>query len=83
MLTRREHGRRELADKLVRKGCNAALAAKVVNELERERVLSEERFADALVRARQERGYGPLRIRREMEQKGLEPALIEHALNGA
>ncbi len=80
MLTRREHGRRELADKLVRRGCDAALAAEVVDALERERLLSEERFAEALVRVRQERGYGPLRIRREMEQKGVEPALIERAL---
>ncbi len=83
MLTRREHGRRELADKLVRKGCAAALAAEVVETLERERLLSEERFADALVRVRQERGYGPLRIRRELEQKGIEPVLIERALDTA
>lgn len=83
LLARREHARRELADKLARKGCDAALASEVVAALERERLLSEERFAEALVRARQERGYGPVRVRRELEQKGVAPELVERALEAA
>ena len=34
-------------------------------------LLSDERFAEALVRSRRRRGYGPMRIRRELQEKGL------------
>jgi regulatory protein len=34
-------------------------------------LLSDERFAEALVRSRRRRGYGPVRIRRELQEKGL------------
>ena len=34
-------------------------------------VLSDERFAESLVRSRRRRGYGPVRIRRELSEKGL------------
>lgn len=34
-------------------------------------LLSDERFAEAVVRSRRRRGYGPMRIRRELQEKGL------------
>lgn len=34
-------------------------------------VLSDERFAETLVRSRRRRGYGPARIRKELAEKGL------------
>ena len=50
----------------------AALAA--------ENMVSDERFIEALVHARRARGYGPLYIRRELEEKGVDSALIACAL---
>lgn len=80
-LARREHSRWELQDKLLKKGCSEALASEVLAELERERMLSDARFAESLVRARRERGYGPLRIQKEMQAKGVDPELIERCID--
>jgi regulatory protein len=75
-LARREHSRRELQDKLSKKGCDAALAAEVVNKLESERLVSDDRFMESLIRARRNRGYGPLRIQKELQEKGMAPEAI-------
>ena len=76
-LARREHSRAEVAAKLTRKGCDAALAEKVADALAAQGLLSDERFAEVLVRSRRHRGYGPVRIRHELKQKGLVPEAIE------
>jgi len=39
--------------------------------------LSDERFAEAYVRSRLERGFGPLRIRAELRERGVADALVE------
>jgi regulatory protein len=39
--------------------------------------LSDERLAEVVARSRRRRGYGPMRIRRELEQKGLASEAIE------
>ena len=48
----------------------------MVAELEAARLVSDERFAESLVRVRTERGYGPLRIERELHDKGVDAELI-------
>jgi regulatory protein len=80
-LARREHSRRELQDKLSKKGCDAALAAEVVNKLESERLVSDDRFMESLIRARRNRGYGPLRIQKELREKGVAPEAIANWLD--
>ncbi len=81
LLARREHSRRELHTKLVRKGYPEVLVERVVAELEAARLLSDERFAESFVRARTERGHGPLRTERELRDKGVDPVLIESVLD--
>lgn len=44
-------------------------------------MLSDERFAESLVRARRNRGYGPLRIRQELQEKGAAPEIIERSVD--
>lgn len=39
--------------------------------------LSDERLAEVVARSRRRRGYGPMRIRKELEQKGLASEAIE------
>ena len=81
-LARREHSRAELKRKLVRtpapeeseRDIDAALDA-----LAAKGMLSEARFVAARVRARGER-YGAARIRRELQQHELDPALVRDAL---
>ncbi len=41
-----------------------------------EGLVSDERFVEALLHVRRMRGYGPLFIRRELEEKGVDKELI-------
>ncbi|MGD8424680.1 MAG: regulatory protein RecX [Gammaproteobacteria bacterium] len=83
LLARREYARRELAARLASRGLPGDLIDPVMDELTRENLLSDERFADAFVSARAGRGQGPVRIRIELEQKGVDPGIVERALADA
>ncbi len=48
--------------------------------LAQENLQSDSRFAESFVRQRFNRGYGPLRIRQEMRQKGLADTEVESAM---
>ena len=48
-----------------------------------ENLQSDERFAESFVSARSGRGQGPVRIRMELEQRGVAGGLIENALDAA
>lgn len=80
LLARREHSRRELELKLAQRGVAASAYGPVLDDFEERGWLSDERFADILVRQRLEAGYGPLRIRADLQQKGIRgvpPALAQ------
>lgn len=83
MLARREHSRRELCDKLLKKGYAQALVDATVKQLEQERFVSDDRFVESLIQARRNRGYGPLRIQQELREKGVAAERIEAALDCA
>ena len=80
-LARREHSRRELQDKLIKKGCDAALATEVVNKMESEHLVSDDRFMESLIRVRRSKGYGPVRIQKELLEKGVESEAISNCLD--
>ncbi|OGI44742.1 MAG: hypothetical protein A2150_01545 [Candidatus Muproteobacteria bacterium RBG_16_64_11] len=80
-LARREHSVAELAAKLIKKGCADALARRVTGEMQREGLVSDERFTEMLVRARRARGFGPLWIKRELQEKGVAGELIADRLD--
>jgi regulatory protein len=81
MLARREHSSFELHEKLIKKGCAPGLAAQTVERLTAERLLSDERFIEGLIAARRRRGYGPLRVRHDLEKKGIPEDDIERWLD--
>lgn len=83
LLARREHSRRELGRKLARRHADAGLVDSVLDELERRALLSEARFVEAYVRQRAHKGYGPLRIRAELSERGVAAELVAHALGEA
>jgi regulatory protein len=72
LLARREHSRLELARKLAARSFDEALIDAVLDELEREGLLSAERFARSFIEARYARGQGPRRIGRELTLRGIE-----------
>jgi regulatory protein len=80
-LARREHSRSELHDKLLKKGCAEALAEETVKRLEQEHLVSDDRFMESLIQARRSRGYGPLRIQKELQEKGVTAEAIERWLD--
>src|SRR4030066_428679 len=80
-LARREYGRQELIGKLVQRGCQEDAATRIVAALVTEGLVSDERFIEALLHVRRVRGYGPLYIRRELEEKGIDRGTIERWLD--
>ncbi len=48
------------------------MVTKVLDALERERLLSNDRFCEHFVRQRAERGHGPLKILIELTQRGID-----------
>ncbi len=70
-LARREHSQAELRQKLVRAGYPDALVIDVIVEFERKGYQSDRRYAEVLSGHRARQGYGPLRIRAELRQKGV------------
>ena len=80
-LARREYSCYELHDKLLKKGCAEAIVAETVKRLEQERLVSDDRFMESLIQARRNRGYGPLRIQKELQEKGVTAEAIERWLD--
>jgi regulatory protein len=71
LLARREHSRLELQHKLSAKGFNGPELEALLSQLEAEGLLSDARFAEAYIRSRRQRGFGPLRIRSELQMRGV------------
>ncbi|MFP4075749.1 MAG: regulatory protein RecX [Halochromatium sp.] len=71
LLGRREHSRLELARKLRQRGYPKAPVEAVIESLVANGLLSEERLIAAYVSERLGKGFGPLRIRAELREKGL------------
>ena len=80
LLARREHSRSELKTKLTRHYSFNGLDA-VLDRLEADDYLSDARFATCFVRHRSSLGFGPLKIRHECYQKGLNDAIIDRELS--
>ena len=83
LLARREHSRAELARKLDERGAPPDLVVAVLESLAARRLQSDARYAEALVSSRAGRGQGPVRIRRELAERGVAGPLIDAALEDA
>ena len=83
LLARREHGRIELARKLRQRGADVEMIEAALDRLAEEGLLSESRYIESFIRGRAGSGYGPLRIREELAQRGLPRAEIEAALQAS
>lgn len=80
LLARREHSSAEILAKLLDRGAPLDAARQVVQDLEREHLLSDHRFAEQYVRSRAERGFGPRRVVVELLQRGLAQEDAESAV---
>ena len=80
LLARREHGRVELTRKLRQRGACPDMIDAALDRLTDEGLLSESRYLESYITYRAGSGYGPLRIREELSQRGLARGDIEQAL---
>lgn len=80
LLARREYAGGELTAVLVRKGYSTSVVKEVVASLVAERLIDDARYAGSLVRMLVGRGQGPLRIRAQLREAGLQDDQISTAL---
>jgi regulatory protein len=79
-LARREHSVRSLRERLLRAGVDADEANEALEQLRRRGLLDDGRFAEERARVLAERGKGDAAIRFDLEQAGVESAVVEAAL---
>ncbi|CAN5460084.1 recombination regulator RecX [soil metagenome] len=81
ILTYREHSRQELKRKLLAKIPDDAEIEILLDKLADLELQSDDRFTQAYIHMRRNRGYGPVRIRAELRERGISAELINSHLN--
>ncbi len=71
LLARRDHSRRELLDKLGLRGFQPSEAKPVIDAMAEQNWQNDARYAESYIRQRIASGYGPVRIRYELQQRGI------------
>ncbi len=79
-LSRRDHAEAELRQKLEHKGYPADTIAQVLDEMRGHGYLDDARFSASYARLRAARGYGPVKIRHELQKRGVSAALVKQAM---
>ena len=80
LLARREHSRLELYQKLKKKKFEQNIINTELDKLSDEGLQSDERFAEAFLRSRIDKGKGPNIILSELLQKGVDELLVSNVL---
>lgn len=81
LLVYREHSRSELRRKLQTRFPDADEVEQVLDGLELRNYLSDERFVEEYMKSRVRKGYGPLRIKSELLEKGISKEMITQYLS--
>lgn len=80
LLSRREHSTEELRLKLKQRRYPVDEIESALQMFIEQRIISDERFAESYAYHRQQAGFGPMRIRLELAQKGISKALSAQIL---
>ena len=83
LLARREHSLQELRRKLKARGYVEEGIETVLQKLAAKKLVSDDRFVTSFVDHHARRGQGPVRIRAELRQQGLDTELIEQNIDAA
>ena len=81
LLNRRDYGARELGERLAERGFATATAQAVVDQLVREKLLDDCRFAEHFVAYHANRGQGPVRIAHKLREAGVAAELISASVD--
>jgi len=80
LLVHREHGRKELENKLLQRELPPDLIVSVLDQLVEEGLQCDVRFAESYTRMRIDRGFGSNKIRADLQARRLEHSVIEGAI---
>ena len=80
-LARREYSVCEASSRLVRKGVTPARVEQVMERFLSEGIISNQRFAESLVRTRVARGQGPLLVGAELQRRGVEREIASEVMS--
>ena len=72
LLTRRDYSQLELLDRLAKKGFSHTESQTIIDDLAEQGWQSDQRFAESYARYRIKKGYGPIKISYELQQRGVE-----------
>lgn len=81
LLSRRPHSRKELKDKLLRRGVSEEDAEDCVQWLSDRGFLDDEEYAGAVARHYAAKGYGAGRVRSELQRRGIDRELAADTLS--
>jgi len=76
LLASREHSRQEMQRKLAARNLDRELVDEVLEGLEKRGLLSDARFVEHYVMQRSRKGFGPLRIRAELAERGVSGEVV-------
>jgi regulatory protein len=80
LLSRREYSASEVRGKLQTKGYESDVIEPVLADFIAEGLLSDQRFAESYTRYRQAKGFGPVRIQHDLQQRGVKQSIIAQVL---
>lgn len=81
LLSRRDHGEYELAQKLLSKGFEAQEVQQALSFCQEQGYLNDLRFAQSQVRQHIAKGHGERRIRQELQQKRVAADIVSQAMD--
>ena len=81
LLAGREYSREELRRRLALRTSDGDLLDRLLDALEAQQLLSDARFAEQYIESRRRKGFGPIRIRSELAERGIDAELIASSLD--
>ena len=76
-LSRREHSAKEIFQKLSYRVESQDMLLQAIDDLVEDGLLSDERFAESYFQSRKNKGFGPLRIKNELSQRGVKESIFD------
>ena len=81
LVSRREHSRHELMQKLDKRYPETSpIIEEVLDKLEGNKILDDERFTEMYLNSRARKGFGPKKIEMELYSKKVDSMLIDNAI---
>lgn len=81
LLADREHSRQELRRKLKARATQPGQLEQLLDTLAEKGAQSDRRYTQEFIASRRRRGFGPVRIRMELTERGVSKALVDDCLD--